>query len=100
MVKPHWDIVTRTLTYEGVVIRKVAGRASTVIRLYNAFQEAGWTESVDYQIVEGWQQRNLLIKKKRRVIKKTGAILSLNDNLKRIRFRGDGGTGIFWTLGE
>jgi len=100
MVKPHWDIVTRTLTYEGVVIRKVAGRASTVIRLYNAFQEAGWTESVDYQIVEGWQQRNLLIKKKRRVIKKTGAILSLNDNLKRIRFRGDGGTGIFWTLEE
>jgi len=88
--KPVWDKDRGQLRVGGVVVRKVSGKATNVIRVLDAFAKACWPHSIPdpqprlgHQSIEPGQRAD--------------TIRSLNEGLEQIRFRGDGsGQRIQW----
>jgi len=83
VVTPRWIVRTGELWFDGEVVRSIRNqlKASTIVRILEAFEESGWPHAIDDPITAGGDSAQ-----RRR------AVESLNDGLKRIRFAcaGDG----------
>lgn len=80
---PRWLARTGELWFEGRVVRRIRNqaKASTIVRILDAFELCGWPPTIDDPVTAGGDST-----KRRR------AVESLNDGLERIRFAcaGDG----------
>lgn len=90
---PVWDRSLGHLRLGDIVIKRVRRLkvATNAIRILNLFQEMGWPPHMEDPLTPCKNLRQSPKKRLQDVIK------SLNENLKLIRFRGDGtGAGIVW----
>jgi hypothetical protein len=80
---PRWLARTGELWFEGRIVRRIRNqaKASTIVRILDAFELCGWPTTIDDPVTAGGDSAQ-----RRR------AVESLNDGLERIRFAcaGDG----------
>ena len=80
---PRWISRTGELWFDGQVVRSIRNqtKASTIVRILEAFEESGWPRAIDDPVTVGGDN-----------VQRRRAIESLNDGLTRIRFAcaGDG----------
>ena len=87
---PSWDCDKGELSFRGQVVRTVSGQANNIRTLLDAFQEMNWPARIDDPLPGGKNQA--------RVNDTCGR---LNDNLRALRFFGDGsGAGFAWEVAE
>ena len=87
---PRWISRTGELWFDGHVARTIRNqtKASTIVRIIEAFEESGWPRTIDDPITAGGDSAQ-----RRR------AVESLNDGLKRMRFTCAGdGESFAWEL--
>jgi hypothetical protein len=87
---PHWDREKSVLKLGDETIREIKRpkTAKNIVAILDAFQEEGWPYKVDDPLPGGPNGVRL-----------ARAIRSLNDNLRQIKFHGDGsGEGISWDV--
>lgn len=85
---PQWNRDTGELSLGGEVIKRIKnlGQATNITAVLDAFQEEGWLVRIDDPLPGGRNPERL-----------KDTIRSLNENLSRIKFVGDGsGQGIRW----
>src|SRR5262249_22237747 len=87
--KPVWDPESRSLYFEGELVRKLRlYKGSKIPALLDAFAELGWPRRIDDPVYGKGQADSA---------KRDDLIDSLNSGIKRIRFGVDG-EGYYWAV--